>query len=98
MAIEIAQTSLLFGAALLGMGLYCLLSKRNLIKMVIGIEIMAKGSTLAFVGLGGAAVQGYVAIAIAMEAIVAAVALSIIVNVWKHAASLDSTEMSKLSG
>lgn len=98
MAIEIVQTNILFGAVLLGLGLYCLLSKKNLIKMIIGIEIMAKGSTLAFIGVGGADAQGYVAIAIAIEAIVAAVALSIIVNVWKHTKSLDSTEMSKLRG
>ena len=98
MALEIVQTDLLFGLVLLGLGLYCLLTKKNLIKMIIGLEIMAKGSTLALVGLGGASVQAYAAIAIAIEAVVAAVALSIIVNVWKHTKSLEATEMARLRG
>ncbi|RLJ00060.1 MAG: hypothetical protein DRP08_06760 [Candidatus Aenigmatarchaeota archaeon] len=98
MAIEVVQTDLLFGFILLAIGLYAVLSKKNLIKMIIGLEIMAKGSTLAFIGMGGAAVQGYVIIAISIEAIVAAVALSIIVNVWKHTKSLDSSKMGQLRG
>ena len=98
MALEVVQTDVLFAFVLLAMGLYCMLGKKNLIKMVIGLEIMAKGSTLAFIGVGGASVQAYVVIAIAIEAIVAAVALSIIVNVWKHTKSLDSSKMSRLRG
>ena len=98
MAIEIVQTDVLFGFILLALGLYAVLSKKNLIKMVIGLEIMAKGSTLAFIGMGGADVQAYVIIAISIEAIVAAVALAIIVNVWKHTNTLDSSKMKQLRG
>ena len=98
MAIEIVQTDVLFGFILLALGLYCVLSKKNLIKIVIGLEIMAKGSTLAFIGMGGADVQAYVIIAISIEAIVAAVALAIIVNVWKHTKTLDSSKMRQLRG
>ena len=98
MAIEIVQTDVLFGFILLALGLYAVLSKKNLIKMVIGLEIMAKGSTLAFIGMGGADVQAYVIIAISIEAIVAAVALAIIVNVWKHTKTLDSSKMRQLRG
>jgi len=98
MAIEIVQTDVLFALVLLALGLYCVLSKKNLVKIVIGLEIMAKGSTLAFIGMGGAGVQAYVIIAIAIEAIVAAVALSIMVNVWKHTKNLDSSKMGHLRG
>ena len=98
MAIEIVQTDVLFGFILLALGLYAVLSKKNLIKMVIGLEIMAKGSTLAFIGMGGADVQAYVIIAITIEAVVAAVALAIIVNVWKHTKTLDSSKMRQLRG
>ena len=98
MAIEIVQTDVLFGFVLLALGLYAVLSKKNLIKMVIGLEIMAKGSTLAFIGMGGADVQAYVIIAISIEAVVAAVALAIIVNVWKHTKTLDSSKMKHLRG
>ncbi len=98
MAIEIIQTDLIFAFIFMGLGLYCLMSKKNLIKMVIGIEILAKAALLCFVGVGGSSVQGYVIIIIAIEAIVAAVALSILVNVWKHTGSLDVTKMRKLRG
>jgi len=98
MAIEVVQTDVLFGFVLLALGLYAVLSKKNLIKMVIGLEIMAKGSTLAFIGMGGADVQAYVIIAISIEAVVAAVALAIIVNVWKHTKTLDSSKMKHLRG
>lgn len=98
MAIEVVQTDVLFGFVLLAMGLYCVLSKKNLIKIIIGLEIMAKGSTLAFIGMGGADVQAYVIIAISIEAIVAAVALSIMVNVWRHSNTLDSSKMGHLRG
>ncbi len=98
MALEVVQMDVLFALIFLALGLYCVLSKKNLIKMVIGLEIMAKGSTLAFIGMGGTAVQGYVIIAISIEAIVAAVALSIIVNVWKHTKNLDSSKMKQLRG
>jgi NADH-quinone oxidoreductase subunit K len=98
MAIEVVQTDVLFGFILLALGLYAILSKKNLIKIVIGLEIMAKGSTLAFIGMGGADVQAYVIIAISIEAVVAAVALAIIVNVWKHTKTLDSSKMRQLRG
>lgn len=98
MAIEIMQADLFVSFILAGLGLYCLLGKKNLIKMVIGIEILAKGATLCFVAVGGEAVQGYVIIAIAIEAIVTAIALSILVNVWRHTKSLDATKMMKLRG
>jgi NADH:ubiquinone oxidoreductase subunit K len=39
-----------------------------------------------------------VIIVIAIEAIVAAIALSILVNVWRHTKSLDATKMMKLRG
>lgn len=98
MAVEVMQADLLVSFILAGIGLYCLLGKKNLIKMVIGIEILAKAATLCFIAVGGGAVQGYVIIVIAIEAIVAAIALSILVNVWRHTKSLDATKMMKLRG
>ena len=95
---EIMEMNLIFAFILMAMGMYCLAGKQNLIKMVIGIEILAKSAMLCFVTVGGEAVQGYVLIVIAIEAIVAAVALSIVVNVWKHTKSLDATKISRLRG
>jgi len=71
-------------AALFGLGLYCIMSKSNLVKMIIGIELMGKAATLSFV-LGGflnmntGLSQGVVFTIIAIEAVVAALALALII-------------------
>ena len=71
-------------ASLFGLGLYCLISKSNLVKMVIGIELMGKAVTLSFI-LGGfingntGLSQGVVFTIIAIEAVVAALALALII-------------------
>lgn len=71
--------------ALFGLGLFCLISKSNLIKMVLGIEFMGKAVTLSFI-LGGflnantALSQGVVFTIIAIEAVVAALALALVIT------------------
>ncbi len=71
-------------AAFFGLGLLCLTSKSNLVKMVIGIELMGKAASLSFV-LGGflngntGLSQGVVFTIIAIEAVVAALALALII-------------------
>jgi len=71
-------------ATLFGLGLFCLFSKTNLIKIVIGIELMGKGVTLSFI-LGGflnsnvGLSQGVVFTIIAIEAVVAALALALVI-------------------
>ena len=92
------QLNFLASLVLLFLGLYCVISKKNLIKMIIGIEIMAKGAMLNFISSGGGSIQAVVIIVIAIDAIIAAVALSIIVNAWKHTNSLDVAKLTKLRG
>ncbi len=41
-----------FVALLIGIGLYCLLAMKNTVKLLIGVEIIAKGVTLALVASG----------------------------------------------
>ena len=41
-----------FVALLVGSGLYCLLTMKNTVKLLIGIEVIAKGVTLALVAGG----------------------------------------------
>ena len=93
-----SQLNMLAAAVLLFLGLYCLVSKRNLIKSIIGIEIMAKGALLSFIATGGGSIQSVVIIVIAIDAVIAAVALSIIVNAWKHTGSLSIDRLTKLRG
>ena len=71
-------------AVLFGLGLFCLISRSNLVKIVIGIELVGKAATLSFV-LGGflngntGLSQGIVFTVIAVEAVVAALALALMI-------------------
>jgi len=98
MELSDVQMNMLASLVLLFLGLYCIITKKNLIKIVIGIEIMAKGALLSFTASGSAGIQSVVIIAIAIDAVIAAVALSIIVNAWKHTGSLDATKLTRLRG
>jgi len=81
-------------AALFGLGMFCLISKTNLIKMVIGIELMGKAVALSFI-LGGflngsvGLSQGVVFTVIAIEAVVAALALALIIIAKDAFGTLD---------
>ena len=46
---------------LFSVGLYCLLVKRNIIKMIIGLEVMTNGVHLFLISLGYRAVDGVTA-------------------------------------
>jgi NADH:ubiquinone oxidoreductase subunit K len=92
-----------FSAALLFVGIYCLLTMKNLIKLFIGIEIIAKAISLALVTSG--LVRTNIALAqaltitfIVVEVSMVAVALAIIINVYRHTGSLDIGKLTKLKG
>ncbi|MGQ9465147.1 MAG: NADH-quinone oxidoreductase subunit NuoK [bacterium] len=84
-------------------GLYCLLSMRNLIKLFIGIEVIAKGVTLALItasAMRGQILtgQGLVITFIVIEVCVVATALAIIINIYRHTGALDIRKLTKLKG
>ncbi len=84
--------------AFLALGMYCVLTKRNVIKTVIGIEIMAKGAALSFLAVGGMTAQVIVILAIAIDAIIAALMLAMIVNAYRHSGTLDLGAFTRLRG
>lgn len=140
MALPISPTIYLVGAALLyGVGLYCVATKRNVIKLVIGVEILVAAAHLNFIAFsayrwftqwaldiisvfnyfgitntwqislfGSLTASFYtplyvdplahvfVIISIVLGGCVVAVALSFIVNLYKHYGHLDSQKMRKL--
>jgi NADH-quinone oxidoreductase subunit K len=84
-------------------GAYCLLTRRQVIKQVIGLKIMMQGVTLSLVH--GARLHGETPIgetmaisALVVEAVVIAIALALIVNVFRHYPSGDIDDLSKLRG
>jgi NADH-quinone oxidoreductase subunit K len=88
---------------LLLIGLFCLLTRRNPIKQVIGLKIMLQGVTLSLIDaarLHGNTDLGesMVVSALVVEAVTIAVALALIVNVYRHYPSGDIDDMSKLRG
>ena len=84
-------------------GLFCLLTRRNVIKQVIGLKIMLQGVTLSLVHSGHVLgdmrlVQTMVISALVVETIIIAVALALIVNVFRHYPSGDIDDMNRLRG
>lgn len=88
------------------LGLYCIASKRNLIKTVIGIELVTLGVNLSILSNGlrmvdgvlavDALAQSMVIISIAIGASVAALALALVVNIYRHYRTLDVSKLRRL--
>ncbi|RLE68920.1 MAG: hypothetical protein DRJ43_04765 [Thermoprotei archaeon] len=87
---------------LIAIGVYCIATKRNLLKIIIGIEVVTTGVNLNFIAMGvrGGSVDPlasiYAAISIAIGAGVVAVALALVVNAYHRYGTLDSSKMSRL--
>ena len=86
---------------LLGIGLYGLLITRNLIKVVIALQIMVKGAMLALILAGRLAGQINLGQSMALtvivaDTIVAVIALALAVQVRRHFGTLDIQALSTL--
>jgi NADH-quinone oxidoreductase subunit K len=90
-------------AALFLIGLLCLLTRRNVIRHVIGLKVMLQGVTLSLIQAGQSwgdtrLAEGMVVSALIVEAVVIAVALALIVNVYRHYPSGDVDDLDRLRG
>lgn len=84
-------------------GFYCILITRNLIKALIGLEILTKAVTLLFVIVGfithhEALVQALIITMIVIEVVLIVVAGGVILSVYRHEESLDARALRKLKG
>jgi NADH-quinone oxidoreductase subunit K len=89
--------------ALLGIGLYGLLVTRNLIKLVIVLQILAKGAVLAMVMAGKICGrvnlgQSLAVTIILVDTVVAVIGLAFAVQVQKRCGTLDLKQLSSLRG
>lgn len=89
--------------ALAGVGLYGLLITRNLIKVVIALQIMIKGALLALVMAGRASDQLALGQSLAMtvivaDTVVAVIGLAFAVQVKRLRGALDLRALSELRG
>lgn len=91
---------LLVGAILFGIGVVGFLTRRNVIVLLMCIELMINGAGLAFVSfcrqIGSLEGQVFVLFAMVIAAVEIAVGLSIILLVFRNRASLDADEMEVL--
>ena len=90
-------------ALLLLIGLLCLLTRRSVIKQVIGIKIMLQGVTLSLIHAGHQSgdvrlAETMVISALVMETIVIAIALALIVNVFRRDPTGDIDQLDRLKG
>jgi NADH:ubiquinone oxidoreductase subunit K len=95
-------TIVLAGVLLLvGVGLYGLLAVRNLIKVIIALQIAVKGAILALVAAGSMAGQinlgqSLAATVIVADTVVAVVGLALAVQVRRTVGTLDVQALSQL--
>ena len=89
--------------ALLIVGLICILTRRRIIKQVIGLNIMLQGGLLALIDAGRTTgdmpmVQSMVISALVVEVIVIAIALALVVNVFRYHPKGDVDDLDTLRG
>ena len=97
---------LVFSMGLFAIGLYCLATKRNMLRMVLGIELLINAANINFVTFAAYAMPGFVdplgnafaCISIGLGGAVSAVALGIVVLAYRHYGTLDVTELRRLRG
>ena len=91
------------GSAVLALvGIYSVAARRNMIRSIIGIEIITAAVNLNFIALGSregqvdTLAQSIVFTSIVIGASIAAVALSIVINAYRHYGTLDLKKLSRL--
>jgi NADH-quinone oxidoreductase subunit K len=92
---------IIISAALFCIGLFAVLAKRNAIMILIGIEFMINAAILNFVAFSrydklAAGGQVFAIFAIVLAAAAVAVALAIILNVYKYYKTIDPTKIDQL--
>ena len=91
---------LLLAGALFLLGLFCLLTRRNLIMMLLGLEIMLNAAAIAFVGaasrwqqIEGQALSLFI---LAVAAAEVSVGLALIVCIHRGSGSADPVRLDRL--
>jgi NADH:ubiquinone oxidoreductase subunit K len=82
-------------------GFIGLLVMRNLIKLLISVEVLTKGVTLALIASGylqrnPMLMQSVIVTLIVVEVVVVAVALALVVNIYRCTGSLDIRQLTRL--
>ncbi len=92
------------GVILYVIGMYCLASKRNMIKLVMGLELLVNAAHLNFIALSAYRSADYidplghsiVIMSIGLAGGVTALALSIVAYAYRHYETLDVRKLRRL--
>jgi NADH:ubiquinone oxidoreductase subunit K len=92
--------------ALYVIGMYCLAAKRNMIRLIIGIEILMNAAHLTFIAFSAYRTAGYidplghaiVIMSIVFTGCITAVALTIVTYAYRHYGTLDVRKLKRLRG
>ncbi len=91
------------GLLIMMIGVYMLILYRNLLRLIIAVEVVAKGVTLLFLAAGIhrqdiGFIQSLLVTFIIVETVLAAIMLALAVRAHKIYGSLDIRNLSKLRG
>jgi multisubunit Na+/H+ antiporter MnhC subunit len=106
MKTELVPLFALFGVGVILtmiVGMYCLITTRNLVRALIGLEVLTKGVTLLIILTGY--VSGQIALAqslaitlIVIEVAVIVVAVSIVLCIYRRTAGIDARSIREIKG
>ncbi|MFQ6095168.1 MAG: NADH-quinone oxidoreductase subunit NuoK [Candidatus Bathyarchaeia archaeon] len=90
--------------ALFFIGLYCLIVKRNMIRLLMALEIMLNGANLNFIALSSYHATGFIhplahvftIISIGIGGCIVALGLVITIYAYRHYGTLDVRELRRL--
>jgi NADH-quinone oxidoreductase subunit K len=97
------QHFLVVGLALFCLGLYCVLTRRNAIGVLMGVELIlnaANVNAIAFSRFSAASYDGHVfsIFVIMLAAAEAAIGLAIVLGIYRRFHSIDVADMKQLHG
>ena len=92
---------LIAAAMLLAIGIYCLIVTKNLIRVILAIEILTKAATLLMIGAGYVngrmdAAQSYVITIIVIEVVLLIISVGILYSIYKKTGTISVDEISNL--
>mgnify|MGYP000997852946 FL=1 len=101
MTLSIHSIGVVAVIGLIGIGIYGLLITRNMIKVIVALQILVKGVLIAFILAGSMQAKVNQAQSLALtvliaDTVVAVIALGLAVQVRKAFGSLDMKELSEL--
>jgi len=94
---------LVFSAALFAIGVYCVAARRNAVVMLMGVEMIlnaANVNLVAFARCTTGAIDGtiFAVFGIVLAAAEAAVALAIVLALFRHMGTIDTADTRQMKG